>query len=184
MENSSPDMLSGKRLRLRAPEPADISLLYEWENDTSVWRVSNTFTPFSRFQIEEYVMNARQDIFAARQLRLMIELQNSGHDNTVIGSIDLFDFDPFHLRAGIGILIREQYRNKGFAKEALEILVKYSFSFLQMHQLYCNIAAGNVSSCALFENAGFVRCGVKREWINEGTTWHDELMFQLIRRDE
>ena len=184
MTASSQDLLSGKNLRLRAPEPDDIDMLYAWENDTSVWRVSNTFTPFSRFQIEEFVMNARQDIFAARQLRLMIDLHESRPEPITIGSIDLFDFDPFHLRAGVGILIREEFRNQGFARETLEILIRYAFTLLQLHQLYCNVSAGNKPSCALFESLGFTSCGVKKEWINEGEKWQDEITFQLINKNE
>ena len=49
------DILKGKRLLLRAVEPSDIDLLYQWENDPLIWKVSNTITPYSRFQIEEYV---------------------------------------------------------------------------------------------------------------------------------
>jgi diamine N-acetyltransferase len=88
------------------------------------------------------------------------------------------------LRAGIGILVREEFRKMGYAKEALEILIRYSFSLLQLHQLYCNISAGNEPSCSLFEHLGFIRCGVKREWINEGETWQDEFMYQLINKHE
>jgi len=50
----SENFLSGVSISLRAVEPADIDLLYHWENDTSIWKVSNTLTPYSHFQIEEY----------------------------------------------------------------------------------------------------------------------------------
>lgn len=182
MKDLTEDLLTGTKLRLRAPEPEDIDLLYKWENDTRVWRVSNTFAPFSRFQLEEFVMNSRQDIFSARQVRLMIDKFVPAEEKTTIGSIDLFDFDPFHLRAGVGILIREEFRNEGYAKEALEILIRYAFTLLQLHQLYCNISAENTISCSLFESLGFVNCGIKREWINQGERWQDEIMLQLINK--
>lgn len=176
----SEDLLSGCGLRLRAVEPADIDLLYLWENDTSIWKVSNTLTPFSRFQIEEYVMNSQNDIYAARQLRLMIDLQNSETDSITIGSIDLYDFDPFHLRAGVGILIREEYRERGYAGEALELLKKFAFETLHIRQLYCNIASDNPQSILLFEKHGFDRCGIKKEWLKRENCWIDEWMFQCI----
>ncbi len=177
-------MLSGKNLQLRAPEPSDMDLLYQWENDTTLWKASNTLIPFSRFQLEEYIMNAKQDIFAARQLRLMIDLCTDPVNPLTIGSVDLFEFDPMHLRAGVGILISEQYRKMGYAREALEILIRYSFTMLQLHQLYCNILAGNDASCSLFEHLGFIRCGVKADWNNEGESWQDEFMYQLINKHE
>jgi len=180
----SKDILTGPNLRLRAVEPADIDMLYEWENNTSVWNVSNTLTPFSRFQIEEYVMNSQNDIYAARQLRLMIELYTGVAAPETIGCIDLFDFEPHHLRAGIGVLIAEKYRDQGYAGEALEILMYFAFGTLHLHQLYCNIAANNLNSVHLFEKHGFTRCGIKREWLIEGLSWSDEWMFQRIQTNE
>jgi diamine N-acetyltransferase len=172
--------LAGNRVRLRALEPGDVDLLYTWENDTSIWEVSNTLAPFSRFQLEEYVLNARNDIFAARQLRLMIDLIEPQKNEKSIGTIDLFDFEPFHYRAGVGILVREDYQKNGFAREALEILISYAFGNLRLHQLYCNISTENTTSLHLFEKLGFKRCGIKKDWIYQQDKWKDEWMYQLI----
>ena len=174
------NILSGPNLHLRALEPQDIETLYAWENDTSIWKVSNTLTPFSKFQMEEYVLNSQNDIFATRQLRLMVDLLEPNGDETSVGTVDLFDFDPFHFRAGVGIMIREKSRGKGYAGEALEIMIRYAFETLRLHQLYCNISPDNASSLHLFEKLGFVWCAVKRDWINEGSLWKEEWTFQLI----
>ena len=178
------NILSGVNLRLRALEPADVDLLYGWENDTSVWKISNTLTPFSKFQLEEYILNGQNDIYASKQLRLLAVLPGTGGADTPVGAIDLFDFDPFHLRAGVGILIREEHRKRGFALEALQILIRYAFTTLRLHQLYCNIAPDNPHSLRLFEKAGFLKCGMKQDWILDGKTWKEEWMFQLINPDE
>jgi hypothetical protein len=42
---------------LRAIEPKDINVLYEWENDLKLWPVSFTQIPFSKFILEEFVKN-------------------------------------------------------------------------------------------------------------------------------
>jgi diamine N-acetyltransferase len=178
------DMLTGKNIRLRALEPGDVDTLYNWENDTSIWRVSNTITPFSKFQIEAFVLNSQHDLFSSGQLRLMAELMNSGDVPTPVGTIDLFEFDPVNLRAGVGILIREPFREKGFGYEVMEILIGYAFGTLRLHQLFCNISPDNAASIHLFEKLGFTRCGVKKDWIKEGKMWKSEWMFQLISRNE
>lgn len=176
--NNKNDLIQGKRIFLRAPELADVDILYKWENDTSLWRVSNTIAPFSRFAIEQYLINAGSDIYAARQLRLMICLLDQ--DNTPIGAVDLFDFDPHHSRAGIGIVIIDEFRNQGYAKESLIVLIDYCFDHLGIHQLYSNISEDNSSSIRLFENVGFINTGRKLAWIKHGSTWKDELIFQKI----
>lgn len=165
---------------MRALEPGDVDVLYTWENDTAVWKVSSTIAPFSRFQLEEYVMNTRNDIFATRQLRLMIELVTPAGAETPAGTIDLFDFDPIHARAGIGILVRESFRRKGYAEEALDLFIRYAFETLRLHQVYCNISPENTASIKLFEKSGFIRCGVKKDWNYDGQQWQEEWMFQLI----
>jgi len=164
------------------PEPTDVDILYQWENDLSVWRVSTTVVPFSRFQMEQYIMNSQHDIYTERQLRLMIDLVIIKESHKTIGCIDLFDFDPLNHRAGIGILIIPEEREKGYAAEALGLLIRYCFEIVQMHQLYCNISSGNDPSIRLFTKAGFIQSGVKKEWRIIDGKWTDEIMFQLIRK--
>ncbi|MCK9203799.1 MAG: GNAT family N-acetyltransferase [Bacteroidales bacterium] len=174
------NFLTGLNLRIRAMEPEDADLLYEWENDTSIWRVSNTLVPFSKSRLRAFVMNTPGDLFSDHQLRLMIDHTPPDGPQETIGAVDLFDFDPVHLRAGIGILIQQEHRKRGFANEALTLLIRYSFDVLHLHQLYCNISPDNEASLRLFEKAGFNRCGIKKDWINEGNSWKDEWIFQLI----
>jgi diamine N-acetyltransferase len=169
-------MLNGKNLYLRALEPEDIELLYKWENDTTIWNLSNTLVPFSKKVLKDYIDQAQQDIYATKQLRLMICLKDRA-----IGCVDLFDFDPSNLRAGIGILIAdEQDRNQGYAAEAIDILKNYGKEKLNLNQLYCNIAADNSASFKLFKSKGFEQNGLKKNWQRKGFTFVDEYFLQCI----
>ena len=176
------DLLKGKNIWLRAVEPDDVDFIYSIENDPVIWHLGNTIVPFSRFQIEQYALASQHDIYADKQLRLMIELHLDTKVTKTIGAVDLYDFDPLHKRAGVGILIIQEERERGFADESLGILIHYCFEVLLLHQLYCFISPGNTTSLHLFKKHGFVKCGLKKEWrLNEGK-WTDEIMFQLINR--
>ena len=173
--------ISKGAIQLRAIEPNDTDLIFEWENNKENWLVSNTLTPFSRYVISKYIETAHEDIFTTKQLRLMIDVCEANHSRT-IGTVDLFDFDPFNMRAGVGILIADaKDRNKGFAYLALNEIISYSFNTLLLHQLYCNIGANNEASINLFKKAGFKVNGLKKSWlrINE-FEYADELFLQLI----
>lgn len=170
-------MIASKNIKLRAVEPSDIDLIFEWENDPSIWHLSNTLSPFSRFDLEQYVLNASKDIYSAKQLRLMIELTKN---NRTIGSIDLFDFEPMHRRAGIGILINNQERNKGYASEAIELLLDYSSKTLNLHQLFCNIETNNKISLELFKKKNFKEIGIKKDWNLRNGQWVNEHILQYI----
>lgn len=170
--------LTGNKVFLRALEPEDLEFVFAIENDESIWEVSNTQTPYSRFLIKQYLENAQQDIYEAKQLRLAIAKQGSGK---TVGLIDLFDYDPRNHRAGIGIVIKDKSnRDKGYGSEAVELLIKYSFSHLGLHQLYANIAADNVRSVELFTKFGFVLSGVKKDWNRMNGKYVDEAFYQLL----
>ena len=124
--------LKGETIYLRALEPEDLDFIYEVENDESIWQVSNTQTPYSRFLIRQYLENSHQDIFEAKQLRLAI-CKNQRFD--ALGLIDLFEYDPKNNRAGVGILIaKSNNRNLGIGTEVLELLIQYAFKQLNIHQ--------------------------------------------------
>jgi len=172
--------LQGETLFLRALEPEDLAFVYAVENDESIWEVSNTQTPYSKFLIRQYLENAHQDIYEAKQLRLAICKKTSAE---AIGLIDLFDFDPKNRRAGIGILIqRVEDRASGFGKEALGMVISYAFEQLQLHQLYANISTENKVSITLFTTFGFERIGVKKDWNFTNNSFKDEGLYQLIKK--
>ena len=169
-------MLVGENIRLRALEPEDLDLFYKWENDSSIWKISQTYKPFSRYLLKRYLENAHKDIFTVKQLRLMIE-----RDGVAIGTIDLFDYEPIHARAGLGIwIVQESNRRQGYAMESLRLIIEYAFFKLQLNQLYCNISANNQASINLFSALDFALIGVKKKWNKSPNGWEDELMFQLL----
>ena len=170
--------LQSEHIYLRALEFSDLELLYASENDTSIWKVSNTITPFSKDVLELYLHSAHQDIYTNKQLRLMICLNDT---HTPIGTIDLFEFEPIHLRVGVGILISEEFRKRGYAFEAIELVKKYTNETLLMNQIYCNISVSNIESIALFEKCNFKKVGVKKQWNQIAKNqFEDEIIYQLI----
>lgn len=102
------------------------------------------------------------------------------HDDVTVGAIDLFNFDPFHLRAGVGIMIDKPCRGRGYAGEALELLIRYSFDTLRLHQLFCHIREDNQESINLFKKRNFQITGKKEDWLWDGQNWNAELFMQLI----
>ena len=166
--------LKGESRFIRALEPSDANILYQWENNMDLWPVSFTQIPFSRFILEEFVNSAHNDIYTSKQLRLMV---NSLHDNSTIGIIDLFEFDPQHLRCGLGIYIHESYRKQGAAHECIDLIKKYCFNTLFLKQVYVQVNTSNTASLALFEKAGFEKNGLKKSWTKTGVDSYEDVWF-------
>ncbi len=172
-------MIKGDATYLRAVEPEDLEKLYSWENNNENWLISNTCIPFSKNTLKLY-LESIHDIYTDKQLRLVICTKS----NEEIGLVDLFDFNPQHLRAGIGILIADKTkRNSGFAKDALKAVIKYSFEVLNLHQIHCSILENNPLSIKLFQGLGFEKCGEKKNWVRDGDGYLNEYIYQLINED-
>ena len=171
------NQLTFGKTRLRPLEPDDIELLYQWENNIEIWNVSNTRTPFSRYILAEYLKESVKDIYETRQLRLIIENENL----EPVGAVDLFDFEPYHMRAGIGILIHSaENRNHGYGFDALNAIFDYAVEALGLKQLYANISIKNEVSIHLFQKVGFTQSGIKKNWLKTGTGWEDEVFLQKM----
>ena len=98
--------------------------------------------------------------------------------------IDLFDFDPINHRAGIGIVINNTQRKKGYATKSVKLIEDYSRKNLQIHQLYVNVRIDNKNSLDLFKNLGYVEIGIKKDWNYLDGEYIDEVLFQKILGSE
>ena len=155
MDKNRQFTLSDERIVLRAPEPIDVDTLYEWENDTSLWSTGVTLAPYSRKQLWDYIDNYDGDIFAAKQLRFMIDLKN-GNGNVETG---VHDSKKELFPTSVGS-------------------AAYCPARLGLHQLYCTIAETNHPSRALFEKAGFQISGRLKSWLRTPPTYTSAYFYQ------
>lgn len=143
-------MLKEKKIALRTLEATDLDFLFGLENDRTLWEVSGTTEPFSLVQLTNYIQHAKEDIAIAEQFRFVIDWQG-----TAIGCIDLYEYNFRKQNAGVGIVILEKYRRKGFAKQALKALINHSWETLNLKQLHTGIFSNNKASLVLFKAVGF-----------------------------
>lgn len=174
-------MLKGKNIYLRVVDIDDATTLFLWENNPDNWKISHTEVPFSMTAIHELVEN-QSEIRKYGQLRFMIcELES----DFSVGTIDLFDTNFQHGFASVGILIAEEKeRRKGYAKEALQLLITYCSEILQLRNLKCNIHDDNEASCRLFEEVGFQLIGTKLNWLRYKNNYYDDKEYQLCLNEQ
>ena len=171
-------MMKDDKIELRALEPEDLEYLYKWENDMDLWDVSDTLTPFSHFTLKKYIENSHRDIYNMKQLRLMML---DAESKQPIGLVDLFDFDPYHQRAGLGIMVHGMdNRGKGYASSAIQLMLGYCFETLGLNQVYSSVTSCKVDSLKLFEKSGFTKTGYRKQWLKRGNEWEDVIYFQHL----
>jgi diamine N-acetyltransferase len=169
-------LLESKNIKLRAPEPEDLDLFYRWENDTGLWPLGCTIAPYSRYDIKQYMSSSR-GLYESGQLRLMIDTKPGME---TVGTIDLYDFNPHHRRAAIGIMVGGEFQKRGIASDALFVLCRYAFSYLKLHQLYAYIPVDNEPSRRLFAHCGFKESGLLSDWQQTEEGYKDVVLVSLI----
>lgn len=193
-------------VRLRALEPEDVDRLYIWENDRDMWPFGGTRAPLSRHQLWEYATNYDANPFAAGQLRLIIEhatapdnalpqnsqssqssqsshnsqnSQNSHSSPIPCGVIDLYDIDPVNSRAMVGIMVAPQWRSRGIATRALELVGEYCRDILGLATIASEVASDNLPSIRLFGGkAGYRQVGERPSWYRRRERFVSALLFQ------
>ncbi len=163
-------MLEGKNVRLRIVEKQDLPVLLEWDNNIEF-----------RGQFE----NPRQETMADLE-RLYDNIKDEQwffietNDGTKIGFISHF------LRAGeteIGYNIVTDQRNKGYATEAIQIMVDYLFLTKSIERIQANADPENIQSWKALEKAGFKREGILRRTFFCRGKWRDDCMYSIIREE-
>lgn len=164
-------------IRLRLPEPRDLAQTVDWENSPENWAVSNRTTPYSEDFLRRYLDDAGKDFWEALQIRFIIECVETGE---AVGAVDVFDAQPVHQRAGIGILLSQSARGKGWALRALEAVHEWAFHHALLRHVHAEIHANNAASRSLFERAGYQMSGVLKQWHRTRKGFEDVVIYQCF----
>ena len=141
-------MLKGELINLRPLEHSDLEFLYSIENNKDNWIFGSENKIFSYLELENYIKNSSTDIKKDLQHRFVID-----YNGKAVGFIDLFNYCIKSV--DVGIIVANEYRGNGYAKEALKLLIEYSFSTLKVDDLCCTISNDNIASINFFTSFGF-----------------------------
>ena len=163
-------------IRLRAIEPEDLDLLYRIENDVRLWNVGTSNVPYSRYTLHDYVANASDDIYVDRQVRMMVENQVG----EIVGIVDVVNFDPSNCRAEVGLIILDAFRCQGYGSSVLAAVTDYAVKVLHLHQLFAFVDTRNDASLGLFRKMGYQESSLIRDWLYDGSGYHDSILMQQV----
>ena len=132
-------------VKLRKLEPSDLPFLYQWENDASAWPDSSIHNPLSRQDLRDYIASTTGDIYADRQLRLIIECNG----------------------AAVGMYVAPDFRGKGIGLQAVQLLEEYASAQLNLRMIYAVIATSNEPCSHIYQKAGFTPSSPIPAWTLE-----------------
>ena len=161
-------------IKIREIDISDIDFILDIENNKDIWKVSHTKAAYTRNEIELFITKNIIEGLSNGQKRWIITYKNQA-----CGCIDLFDNNDINRRAGIGIVIHNDFQSKGIATKALKKFIKFCSKDLKLHQLYCSIIPDNTISIQLFTKLGFEKTGIRKNWTLYENNWYDEYFYQL-----
>lgn len=171
----------GEQILLREYQMEDLPYARIWVNDpeTTAMLSPRFLPPQSWEDTEAY-------------FRSVVEDRNPGYhfviarkeDSAYLGQIDLFALQQVYRHAELGIVIGEAHnRNKGYGREAIELLLGYAFDSCNLNRVHLAALADNLRGIHCYEACGFVREGVLRQHCYLNGAYHDMVQMGVLRED-
>ncbi|KEK23484.1 GNAT family N-acetyltransferase [Bacillus gaemokensis] len=173
-------VLETERLRLVEIDQSYCQKIYEIFSHKEVTRYygMNSFTEFG--QASRMIESFSKNYFGKRAIRWGMVLKET---NTLIGTIGLNNLQLWSKRSEIGYDLHPTYWRKGYASEAAQEIITYSFQELGLFRIGAITYPENVASCKMLSKIGFHKEGLLRGYINQGEQQHDAFIYSILRTD-
>lgn len=167
------------KVYLRAIELEDYKTSIKWRRDDAIWNlVGGTKYYVSESYEKQWVENIVKGTADIKLAVCTVE------ENVYIGNVYLTDIDLQTRQGESHVIIGErEYWGKGYAKEALELLLKYAFEERNFHRVTAKILDSNIASQKLYSKLGFTQEGLLRESVFKNGTYKNQYIYSLLQRE-
>lgn len=131
-------------------------------------------------EAEELIKRIENDINNNEGITWGISLKQK--PEKLIGTIGFWRIIKNHYRAEIGYMIHPDYWGKGLMKEAVQAVIDFGFSAIQLHSIEAHINPANRASAALLEKTGFVREAYFKEDFFFRGKFLDTAIYSLLKK--
>jgi len=156
---------------LRVEEKEDLPLIAEWSNSSEFVGEYEPLEQMSRAEIEKDYEKPKPEM-----KWFLIEKKDGGK----VG------FIGHYLIGGlwtIGYILVPNERNKGYATEAVKIMVDYLFLSKDIRRVQASINVKNIASQKVIEKNGFKKEGIVRQSYFARGEWRDMLLYSILREE-
>jgi [ribosomal protein S5]-alanine N-acetyltransferase len=180
IERVESPVLDGPRIRLRPPAAEDAKRIFAWYNEPEIVAPYDRFSVDTFDEFERSIRDAPDDptslapryVVALREGDAPIGLVGHYMPHPVLETIDVWY-----------VIGDRQARRKGYATEAVSLLVGHLFDTSPLPRIGATVDVENHPSVLLLERVGFQREGVLRSALFHHARWHDIAVYGLIRDD-
>jgi len=166
----------GERVRLRGIEPGDAGVFFRWNQDSDRSRhLDFLWPPTAMTQVQTWVDAQSRKRLDGDAYFWVIEAL----DHAPVGSIDTHDINTHTGTFSYAIAIDEAQRGRGYASEAIRLVLRYYFTELRYQKVWVGVHGNNEPSLKLHEKLGFQLEGRLRRMVYHAGSFYDELYYGL-----
>ncbi|MFC4013588.1 GNAT family N-acetyltransferase [Nonomuraea purpurea] len=167
----------GERVRLRATEPEDWEAFLAFDEYSDAvrngWRLT---PPTSAALAKKQATEQAERELDLDEFRLVIATRDG---NLPVGAINTHQVDRHHGTFAYGIGVGTPHHRKGYASEAIVILLRYMFFDRRFQKAEAGVYGVNEASLALHRRLGFVEEGRRRRCHYAAGRYDDEVLFGM-----
>ena len=135
-----------------------------------------SYTNIIDFESEkEFLISAKKEkMFAVRLLK----------NDELLGNIGFNSVDLLNRTAVIGIMLgNPKYQRKGYGMEAINLLLDYGFSFLNLRNISLSVFEYNEAAYNLYKKAGFKEVGRLRKAVEIMGKTYDVIIMDMLKEE-
>lgn len=174
--DTSSSIWQGKQIRLRGIEPADWETYFEWDQDVEQSRALY-WIPFPQSQeaLKRFIERVSVERLENDSFRFVIE----NRAGELVGDISPNHCDRRVGNFDYGIAVKQGHRGKGYASEAILLVLRYYFQELRYQKATVRVYSFNEPSIKLHEKLGFQQEGRIRRTVFTCGRYYDELIYGM-----
>ncbi|MBM7857434.1 GNAT family N-acetyltransferase [Lentzea nigeriaca] len=167
----------GKLVRLRAVEPEDWEVFWRFDQNTVDGRRSDKIhPPRSASRQRQWAEQAALKEPDNDAFQLAIE---SLADGALVGALSTYFVDHRAGRFMYGIALGSEHHRRGYASDAVPLLLNHMFGERRLHKCEAGVWAFNEPSIALHRKLGFTEEGRLRDHEFFAGRHHDVVLFGM-----
>jgi len=170
----------GRLVRLRAVEPSDAETHFAWDQDADMERrLDRVHVPRSRAATRQWAERAAVQVSDDDNHHFEIETLMG----EFVGSVSVHNSDRRNGTFELGIAILDAQRRRGYASDAIALVLRYYFEELRYQKLTVRVYDFNEPSIRLFERLGFQHEGRLRRMIFTKGQFFDVVLLGLTKEE-
>jgi ribosomal-protein-alanine N-acetyltransferase len=131
-----------------------------------------------------FILEIHEKGVETHRLSLFYFLVVNKETNEPMGDCGFHTWNASHRRAELFYVLRkDEYKQKGFMKEALAFVLDYGFAHLNLHRIQALIDDNNTPSLKLLQHYQFTKEGIMREDYNVDGKNEDSTCYSLLKHE-